>query len=440
MTIMTHESKAFSGVWPDVPTPLKEDLSIDHARLYSHVRTLFVKGVHGVLLFGDMGEGSLFDVEEKLATLAVLIEQGVPADAIMLCATCPNMNDSVKLIRRALSLGLHGVTITPPSCEQSIHEQGVVDFFDLLIARVNHPAWRLYMALNAKKIAISNAAIEAVFDTPSDLQKFGYAPTSAVDAGRGMANADPIREHLGVSAHLAASLIGKAASAVYAKIKKGRGGMTTESTAGGMDELADLWKQILTAAHELLDLPPDTVPTDEQIRAGLEALRAKGAAPVTESVASADPLPPELLAALLLAHQEDNQDAVDQLLELANDPALLAAVMDGPPDDDAVSEAVDRSHLVFDKVKKRWVNPNKQPPVRKTPAGQLTPKEQLIARKQAAEPARQAARAAWAGAVADPSKVTADQLAGLADHLHALTRKRSLMLRCEVLPVAFIQI
>jgi 4-hydroxy-tetrahydrodipicolinate synthase len=169
MTIMTHESKAFSGVWPDVPTPLKEDLSIDHARLYSHVRTLFVKGVHGVLLFGDMGEGSLFDVEEKLATLAVLIEQGIPADAIMLCATCPNMNDSVKLIRRALSLGLHGVTITPPSCEQSIHEQGVVDFFDLLIARVNHPAWRLYMALNAKKIAISNAAIEAVLNKHPEL-------------------------------------------------------------------------------------------------------------------------------------------------------------------------------------------------------------------------------------------------------------------------------
>lgn len=151
-----------------------------------------------------------------------------------------------------------------------------------------------------------------------------------------------------------------------------------------------------------------------------------GPAGLSESVLWEDetpaaPLPPELLAAVLQAHARGDADAVAELVELADDPALLAAVMDGPPDD-TVSEAVDRSHLVFDRVKKRWVNPNKEAPVRKTPAGRLTPKEQLVARKAAAEPARQAAREAWAGAVADPTKVTPDQLKGLADHLHALTR------------------
>ncbi len=137
----------------------------------------------------------------------------------------------------------------------------------------------------------------------------------------------------------------------------------------------------------------------------------------------AEPVPPELLAAILQAHARGDADAVAELVELAGDPDLLAAVLDGPPDEDALTEAKrDRSHLVFDKVKKRWVNPDKKAPVRKTPAGQLTPKEMLAARKQAAEPARAAAREAWAGAVADPTKITPDQLAGLAGHLGALTR------------------
>jgi 4-hydroxy-tetrahydrodipicolinate synthase len=169
MTIISHVSNAFSGIWPDVPTPLKADWSIDHTRLHSHVRTLFSKGAHGILLFGEMGEGSLFDVEEKLTALELLIAQGIPASEIMLCASCSNMNDSVKLIRRALELGLHGISIMPPSFDQEANEQGIVDFFDQLIVRVNQPAWRLYMVLNAKKIAISASAIEVVLRKHSAL-------------------------------------------------------------------------------------------------------------------------------------------------------------------------------------------------------------------------------------------------------------------------------
>lgn len=160
MTTITHQSRAFSGVWASVPTPLKTDFHIDLTRLNSHIRTLFAKGVHGVLLFGEMGEGSLFDVEEKLTALAYLIAQGIPASSIMLSASCANMNDALKLIQPALALGVHGVTVMPPSYEQEISEQGLIDYFDQLIARVNQPDWRLYLLLNAKKISMPDAVIE----------------------------------------------------------------------------------------------------------------------------------------------------------------------------------------------------------------------------------------------------------------------------------------
>jgi len=160
MTTISHESHAFSGVWASVPTPLKADLNIDLIRLNSHIRTLLAKGVHGVLLFGEMGEGSLFDVDEKLTALAYLIAQGIPANAIMLSASCTNMNDSLKLIQQALQHEIHGVTVMPPSYEQEISEQGLIDYVDQLIGRVNQPNWRLYLLLNAQKISMPDAVIE----------------------------------------------------------------------------------------------------------------------------------------------------------------------------------------------------------------------------------------------------------------------------------------
>jgi len=160
MSIITHQSHAFSGVWASVPTPLKADLSIDLTRLNSHIRTLFVKGVHGVVLFGEMGEGSLFDVEEKLSALAYLIHQGIPANAIMFSASSANMNDALKLIQQSIRLAVHGVTVMPPSYDQEISEQGLIDYFDQLIARVNQSEWRLYLLLNARKITVPDAVIE----------------------------------------------------------------------------------------------------------------------------------------------------------------------------------------------------------------------------------------------------------------------------------------
>lgn len=88
----------------------------------------------------------------------------------------------------------------------------------------------------------------------------------------------------------------------------------------------------------------------------------------------------------------------------------------------------DRSHLVRKQVtnklgKRQWVwaNPNKKEPEPK-PAGWQPPQEKAKAIKAAKEPARQAARDAYQKALADPSQVTAADLAALAAHIDTLTR------------------
>lgn len=71
-----------------------------------------------------------------------------------------------------------------------------------------------------------------------------------------------------------------------------------------------------------------------------------------------------------------------------------------------LSEA-DRSHLVFDRTKRRWVNPNKHKPGEK---GHRTKQDLLDS------------RSLWAKAMADPNKLNPEEFAALADHLESLDR------------------
>lgn len=69
------------------------------------------------------------------------------------------------------------------------------------------------------------AVAEALFDTPQDMVKFGYnpattGPTSTADAA---SHADPVKAHLGISAHLAMTIASKVLAAAWVKGKRAVG-------------------------------------------------------------------------------------------------------------------------------------------------------------------------------------------------------------------------
>lgn len=63
-------------------------------------------------------------------------------------------------------------------------------------------------------------AFEAIMDCPADMVKFGYEPTMH---GNAMQSIDPIRTQLGISAHLAASLLTKAVCTGMKLARKSKG-------------------------------------------------------------------------------------------------------------------------------------------------------------------------------------------------------------------------
>ena len=100
------EPYPFQGVYSAVLTPLRDDLSCDHALLASHCNWLLREGCHGVSLFGSTGEGASFSVEERMAALEAVLAAGVPAQHLLPATGCAAFPDTLRLTCHAVAQGV----------------------------------------------------------------------------------------------------------------------------------------------------------------------------------------------------------------------------------------------------------------------------------------------------------------------------------------------
>jgi len=143
---MATASVGLQGLWVELLTPLTEDLFIHHAKLSTHVKTLGAKGIQGVVMFSHVGEGDSFNAAERLDAVKQLMSHGVAANDILLHVAFANLTDSVKLIRDAHELGLHGYILTPPPAGPEATDQGLFNFFDHIVQKVGPMGVKLYLA------------------------------------------------------------------------------------------------------------------------------------------------------------------------------------------------------------------------------------------------------------------------------------------------------
>ena len=137
--------KSFAGIWTDVLIPICEDLSIDEAKLASHVRNLSAKGLEQLVLFGHAGEGSSFSFDEKLSATGHLIATGVkPQDILMGAHSCA-FSENAEHIRTAYSSGIRRFLLTSPLSNQSFSHGALFEYFNELIKQVGLADWQLFI-------------------------------------------------------------------------------------------------------------------------------------------------------------------------------------------------------------------------------------------------------------------------------------------------------
>lgn len=138
-------STNFHGVWVDALVPLQEDLSIDQAKLTTHVRNLSVKGLENFVLFGQAGEGASFSADEKLATVEHLLAAGLEASNILLGVQSSSFVEISQLIRKTYDKGVRRFLVSPPQYGQPLGHIALFDYFHQLIKHVNHSDWQLFI-------------------------------------------------------------------------------------------------------------------------------------------------------------------------------------------------------------------------------------------------------------------------------------------------------
>ncbi|MFC5522369.1 dihydrodipicolinate synthase family protein [Polaromonas jejuensis] len=136
---------AFRGIWPALLTPLNADLSIDHAKLAAHCKSLIARGCPGVTPFGTTGEGPSFSLAERKEAIEQLIKNGIPASQIMVSTSCAALPETLELTRHAVNAGAHGCLMLPPFFLKGVSDQGIIDCYRYVIDGLADDRLKLYL-------------------------------------------------------------------------------------------------------------------------------------------------------------------------------------------------------------------------------------------------------------------------------------------------------
>jgi 4-hydroxy-tetrahydrodipicolinate synthase len=134
------------GVVAAVATPLLVDRhEIDNPGLIAHCRRLFDLGCDGINLLGTTGEATSFSVDQRLATMSAVAQSGLPLDRFMVGTGAAAFADAVRLSAHARDLGFAGALVLPPFYFKGIESEGLLRFFDALVATVGPRGLSLYL-------------------------------------------------------------------------------------------------------------------------------------------------------------------------------------------------------------------------------------------------------------------------------------------------------
>ncbi len=133
------------GVFAAALTPMDGDLNPDHSAFAAHCRRLLAAGCHGLAVFGTTGEANSLSVDERLAALEALVEEGVPVEALLPGTGSCALTDTVRLSRAALEADAAGVLMLPPFYYKGVDDDGLFRFFAEVVERVDDDRLRLYL-------------------------------------------------------------------------------------------------------------------------------------------------------------------------------------------------------------------------------------------------------------------------------------------------------
>lgn len=116
------------GIIPALPTPFKEDCSIDFDSLKKLINEVIDAGVHGILIGGSTGEYTLLSMEERKSIIKVACEVANGRVPIMAGTSCHRTEDTISLSKFSAEVGADCVLAVPPYYLKT-SRQGIIDYY-----------------------------------------------------------------------------------------------------------------------------------------------------------------------------------------------------------------------------------------------------------------------------------------------------------------------
>lgn len=165
------------GVWNIVPTPFRDDASIDEASIATLVDFVIGTGVDGMTILGVMGEVGRLSDDERRRVIELTVS--CAAGRIPVCAGVSHAatDRAVAFAREAEALGAHSVMLAPPALAKPnddtvrAHYLAVADAISIPIVVQDHPAssgvWMTTTLMASIAAAAPRCRVVKLEDEPS---------------------------------------------------------------------------------------------------------------------------------------------------------------------------------------------------------------------------------------------------------------------------------
>ena len=186
------------GVWNIVPTPFREDASLDEDGVRTMVEFVVGTGVDGMTVLGVMGEVGRLSDHERRRVIELTVERA--AGRLPVCAgvTHAATDRAVALAREAQAIGAHSVMLAPPALAKPndeavrAHYLAVAGSISIPIVVQDHPAssnvWMSPALIAGIAAAAPQCRVVKLEDDPSPpkiRRLLASAPESLVLGGLG---------------------------------------------------------------------------------------------------------------------------------------------------------------------------------------------------------------------------------------------------------------
>lgn len=122
---MSHE---WRGVFPAIPTQLREDLSMDIDATMRHLDALIQAGVHGMVLLGSIGENTSFSAGEKAELLRAAVETAAGRIPILTGVAEFTTAEACRYAGEATEIGADGLMVLPAMVYRADHREAVAHY------------------------------------------------------------------------------------------------------------------------------------------------------------------------------------------------------------------------------------------------------------------------------------------------------------------------